>query len=58
MSDLPTPVEVVSTTRQVQDLSTEAKETLLYALVGRMLLLDRDALAFDIQDAKRIEMAL
>ena len=54
MSDLPTPAEVVTITVQIQTLPTQGREALLYALVGRMLILDIEGLKDDIGEARRL----
>lgn len=58
MSDTPTPAEVIAISRRVQALSEDARSLLLYALVGRMLVTNPDALEHDIDDAERLEVAL
>jgi hypothetical protein len=58
MRDTPTPAEVTATVLRVSALSTEARESVLFGLLGRMMVHDMDAVEYEIESAERIEAGL
>jgi hypothetical protein len=58
MGSTPTPAEITTIVRRVQALGDEARSSVLYGLLGRMMTRDMEAVEIELEMAERIEAGL